>query len=294
MFPFYLLKIKKYNPDLIYSNAASECLGGLAAKCLGKKHLWHLREFMDRDYNARFYLGNKIRKKYINWSDGAIFVSKAVADAMLLGDDLNDNQKVIYNGVDIPPIELKETDLTKIHPNLGVVGVLSDGKGQKRAVELLPQIVKTFPHAQLHIFGDRENAYKQMLVELAKKEGVFEHVVFHGFQKDLNVIYNNMDILLMFSKSEGFGRVTIEAMNYGVPVIGFNNAGTSEIVKDGETGFLFNTDEQFMDSLKALMKDNASFNQVKREAYNVVREDFTLKQYCENVLSFVQVLLFNK
>jgi glycosyltransferase involved in cell wall biosynthesis len=43
----------------------------------------------------------------------------------------------------------------------------------------------------------------------------------------------------MCSKNEALGRVTIEAMSRGTPVIGFDNAGTSEIIKHAYNGFLY-------------------------------------------------------
>ena len=290
-FPYFLYKIKKFSPTLIYSNAASECLGGLIAKCLHVKHIWHIREFMDRDYNARFYLGNSVRKCYINMSDGALFVSKTVGDAMLLGDELKPHQRVIYNGIDLPVPPMTDKDINKMNPNFGIVGVLCDGKGQKKGVMLMSKILAHYPNAQLHVFGDRDGSYKRSLVALAEQSGVLDHIVFHGFQKELDNIYPTIDILLMFSRSEGFGRVTVEAMNYGVPVIGYDNAGTSEIIESGKDGFLFKSDEDFLKSLDSLMADSSTFNKIRQAAYDKVRKDFNVEKYCSNVMKFIKEIV---
>ena len=194
VFPLLLIKVRKFRPDLIYSNTAAECLGILVAKCLHVKHIWHIREFMDRDHKKFFLLGNRARKWYLNQSDGVVFVSKSVADAMLLGDNLNDKHKVIYNGLDLPDVNLLDKHVGELHPNLGMVGLLCEGKGQIFAVRLLPEILKFYPNAQLHIFGDRDSSYKNFVVETAKNLKVHDNVVFHGFVKDQSKIYPSIDV----------------------------------------------------------------------------------------------------
>ena len=50
---------------------------------------------------------------------------------------------------------------------------------------------------------------------------------------------NTADVVLMCSRREAFGRVTVEGMKLGKPVIGTRSGGTPEIVQDTETGFLY-------------------------------------------------------
>jgi glycosyltransferase involved in cell wall biosynthesis len=47
------------------------------------------------------------------------------------------------------------------------------------------------------------------------------------------------DVLLMCSRMEAFGNVTVETMQLGRPVIGARSGGTKELIRDGETGLLF-------------------------------------------------------
>ena len=47
------------------------------------------------------------------------------------------------------------------------------------------------------------------------------------------------DVVLMCSRFESFGRVTVEAMLAGKPVIGAASGGTAELIQDGETGLLY-------------------------------------------------------
>ena len=287
VFPFLLFKTKRFHPDLIYSNTAAECVGVLVAKCLHIHHVWHIREFMDRDHKKYFLLGNKVRHLYINLSNGIIFVSHAVADAFLQGNTLTDKHKVVYNGLDFPAINIADKQISGLKPDLGMVGLLCEGKGQLTVIKQLPDILKYYPQALLHIFGDRESSYKSYVKDVAKELGVISHVVFHGFVKEQNDIYPNIDILLMCSESEGFGRVTVEAMTYGVPVIGYDNAGTSEIVRNGENGFLYRKPVEISGCIEKLLRSDEIFNAFRFRARDYARTEFSTSGYCSEVYNFI-------
>ena len=287
VFPLILYKARRFRPDLIYSNTAAECVGVLVAKCLRIHHVWHIREFMDRDHKKYFLFGNKVRQWYINLSDGIVFVSRAVADGILHGKIREDKHKVVYNGLDLPDISISEKHVSGLKPDLGMVGLLCEGKGQLTVIKLLPDILKHYPNATLHIFGDRESSYKSHVVDVVKELDVTSHVVFHGFVKEQKDIYPNVDILLMCSESEGFGRVTVEAMTYGVPVIGYDNAGTSEIVKDGQNGFLYMKPNDIPVCMEKLLCSDERFNSFRLQAREYAQSEFSINRYCSEVYNFI-------
>ena len=70
--------------------------------------------------------------------------------------------------------------------------------------------------------------------------------------------YAESSIFVLSSRYEGFGMVLIEAMSFGIPCVSFDcNYGPSDIIKDGEDGFLIkNGDEKdFAQKLQELMRD---------------------------------------
>lgn len=290
IFPLLLHKIKKYNPDLIYSNAAAENLGFFLAKCLNKKHISHIREFMDLDFKATFLLGNKIREKFLNLSDGLIFVSKSVQEHVMNHHTSSEKQTVIYNGIDFPNIKFENKNLTE-NLNLGLVGILDIAKRQDLAIIYFNELLRLYPNIKLHIWGDKESSYKKKILRLIKNLKIEKYIIFHGFEKDSNKIYSSMDILLMFSYAEGFGRVTIEAMSYGVPVIGFNNAGTSEIIQDKKDGYLFRTKEEFISCFTDLISTQDHYNRIRQNAFISSRKNFNKELYTKQVYSFTKKIL---
>lgn len=287
LFPILLYITKKQNPDIIYSNTSAENIGVLLSKVLGKKHISHVREFMSLDHNAHFLLGDTSKRKYLSLSDGLIFVSKAVANHVMQGRQLKPGQQVIYNGLTTKEklIENKEIP-TEI--NFGIVGVLQDSKGHKLCIEYFTLYLAVNPNIVLNIFGEGYGFYEKQLKEIVANLNLEKRIVFHGFVKDASEIYKNIDILLVFARSEGFGRVTIEAMLRGIPVIGFNAAGTTELISHGNTGYLFSDYGEFLNSLRQLLSSREQFNLIREQAYNNAITQFSEKEYCLNVLNFVK------
>lgn len=288
--PFIKRRIKAFNPDLIYSNTSAENIGIKLAKSLGIKHISHIREFMDLDHGAKFIYGNKAKMDYINQSDGVIYVSKAVAQHVNMGKTLKDWQRVIYNGVRYNETPFKERLLGK-DINLGVVGIFDKEKGQDVAIKILPEIRKVIPNAKLHLWGDKEGSYKRILIKLVQDLCLEDCVVFHGFEKDPNRIYKNMNVLLMCSRCEGFGRVTIEAMQRGIPVLGYKSGGTVELIKDGSNGYLFENTSQCVDGLQRLTSSQEVYNSISKNAYEYSRTNFSDTTYCINVESFINEIM---
>ncbi len=293
VFPFLVHKIKKFNPDVIYSNTSAENLGILISKALKVRHIAHIREFMSKDYNSYFILGKKAKQKYIALSDGVITVSKSVLNEVHLKNTPSDKYKTIYNGIAVPSKTIEEKQLPK-NPNFGLVGIFDKGKGQHTAIRYFKQILKTYPKAKLHLFGDKECRYKKKLIRLTNDLKLQDSVIFHGFVNSPNQIYQSIDVLFMFSKSEGFGRVTAEAMLYGVPVIGFDNAGTAELIEDRATGCLFNNLETFKESVFYTLKSSELYNEIRIAAFNRGVELFNEFNYCQAVESFLKKTLKNR
>jgi glycosyltransferase involved in cell wall biosynthesis len=77
------------------------------------------------------------------------------------------------------------------------------------------------------------------LKALAHDLGVADRVEFWGYIDDPYKAYLASDAVLMCSKNEAMGRVTVEAMSACRPVIGYDQAGTSEIIEHGRTGLLY-------------------------------------------------------
>ena len=80
--------------------------------------------------------------------------------------------------------------------------------------------------------GNCREERKAGLMEVAKEAGVENNVEFRGYVADIRSLMSKATAYLMCSEFEGLGRVTIEAMFYGCPVIARRSGGTLEIITD--------------------------------------------------------------
>jgi L-malate glycosyltransferase len=287
--PFLLKIVRRFSPDLVYSNTSAENIGIFLAKILNIKHISHIREFMSLDHESYFIFGSHAKRKFIGWSDGVVFVSKSVSRYIQNGNPLKTLNTVIYNGLKSPKIRPKSVNLPT-SMNFGIVGLIDPAKGQLKAVQYLNDILLDYPNSVLNIYGTGTGQYFKKLIREVKNLNLNNNVIFHGFVNELNTIYS-FDILFMFSRSEGFGRVTVEAMMRGIPVIGFDGGGTTELIEHGRSGYLFNDSVSFKKSLDLLTSSPEVFNSIRIKAYEIATTNFTDFTYCSSVEVFIQKVL---
>jgi glycosyltransferase involved in cell wall biosynthesis len=99
------------------------------------------------------------------------------------------------------------------------------------------------------------------LQALAKKLDLTTRVTFHGWQsrEELIQCYRTSDVFLFPSRHEGMPNAVLEAMASGLPVVATRIAGNEELVVDGETGVLVESEdiEAVRSALRRLIKDAA-------------------------------------
>ena len=103
----------------------------------------------------------------------------------------------------------------------------------------LIDVLKSNPNIILQFAGVGEDKDIKEITDLRDKEGLGEQVKLLGFVKDMEKLWSETDIAIVYSKFEAFGRVTVEAKMSGALVVGYNSGGTTELINDGEDGFLF-------------------------------------------------------
>lgn len=125
-------------------------------------------------------------------------------------------------------------------PIIGMFGRITPWKGQKILIQALAKL----PNLTAVIVGDalfteEDRRYKRELVELAERLGVAGRVHFAGFQPDILPLLRTVDLVVHCSVSpEPFGRVIVEAMLAGKPVIAARSGAPMEIIQHGVTGLL--------------------------------------------------------
>ena len=115
-------------------------------------------------------------------------------------------------------------------PDLLGVGRLGPEKGFDRAIQALPALLQTHPHAQLWIIG--EGAERAALRQLAVELGVGDRVLMPGFQTDVSRWMSHADLFVLSSRTESLPNVLLEAVACGCPVISLEHpGGTREVLE---------------------------------------------------------------
>ena len=111
-----------------------------------------------------------------------------------------------------------------------------------RPVKRIEDVVRVFAAvladipARLDLVG--EGPERPRIEALVASLGLREHVRFLGERGDLIALLQQSDVFLLPSQTESFGLAALEAMACGIPVVASDVGGVSEVVADGETGFL--------------------------------------------------------
>jgi glycosyltransferase involved in cell wall biosynthesis len=166
---------------------------------------------------------------------------------------------VVHNPVDLRRFDPRAVDRAAARADLGeagregrlllgVVAQLSPWKGQDTAIEALGLLVGDGLDAHLLLVGSAKfvarstrfdnTDYVAALRELVAREGLQERVRWLGEREDVPQLIGAMDVLLLPSWEEPFGRALIEAMALGVPVVATSVGGPAEIVERGRQGYL--------------------------------------------------------
>ena len=144
-------------------------------------------------------------------------------------------QKYIDSGIDVDA-KRKHLGIKPLETVVGTVGWLLPIKGPTYLMKAMQQIWSDYPNVKLVYVG--KGALELKLKTMADTMGVQEKVLFLGWRDDVHEIMQTFDIFALPSLNEGMGRVIVEAMAAGKPVIASRTGGIPDLVQDGETGHL--------------------------------------------------------
>jgi glycosyltransferase involved in cell wall biosynthesis len=233
-------QFRRAGVEIVYNTSArSQLLGGLAARFAGIPAVWHIHHEV-RD--------SAVHRLCARFASSAIVLSRAVA-AQAAGFLEARKLAVIYNGVEVERFRgaagsslRRELAIPEGDPLLGMVGWLAPHKGQRYFLEAAALVRRKLPRARFVVVGeepfDGGGGYARQLAAQGRSLRLGESLHFLGKREDIPEIMAALDVLAVPSLSEGFGRVAIEAMAAGKPVVGTRVGGIPEAVVHGETGLL--------------------------------------------------------
>ena len=262
--------------DLLYANTPKAIVvTAVVASILRKPFLVHLHDITDASHFSR--INRWLLVLAARFAAGIIVNSAATAEAFQNAGGKSKNLKVVPNGFSVQRFQSdqpepfdalrlaqgRRTETSTFNPPrsfpdrvartrslqylasakqplVGMFGRITPWKGQKILIQALAKL----PNLTAVIVGDalfteEDRRYKQELVELTERLGLAGRVQFAGFQPDILPFLREVDIVVHCSISpEPFGRVIVEAMLAGKPVIAARSGAPLEIIQHGVTGLL--------------------------------------------------------
>lgn len=286
---------RAHDADILYANSQKAFIVcALAGARSGRRVVWHLRDILAPPHFSRstvrvaVWLANRYASRIIANSEATrrAFIDAGGREALV---------RVVYNGIDPAPFDAVTPGAAHaLRASFGAqpgttvavhVGRFHQWKGQHvllRALATLPGMHAWIVGAPL--FG--EHAVDAELRELAAALRVDDRVRFLGFRDNVPALLRAADVVVHSSVyPEPFGRVVVEGMLAGRPVIAANAGGVPEIVTDGETGLLVPPGDvpALAAALRCVQDDPASAAAMAARASERAREQFTVPMMVRGV-----------
>jgi L-malate glycosyltransferase len=242
--------VKRVAPDLVHANTTRAALLALLARNRsGPQTVAHIRDLAPAGRLADLVLSLVAHR-----ADAIVANSAYVADRF---GEARGRVRVIHNPIDLERFDPSKADGRTVRAELGisedtvvltVVAHISPIKGQDEAIMVLADLIAAGRGVVLLLVGSVKFAsagarpdnlaFGERLPALASELGVAERVRFLGERTDVPNLLAATDVLLMPFWREPFGRVAVEAMAMGVPVVASEVGGPAEIVRTDVDGIL--------------------------------------------------------
>ena len=274
--------------SLVHSNTSAVDFGYHLSRKLHAKHVWHVREMLPLFNKARIIGGLEHLKRQMSRSNKLIFISKACRDYWNINCEEN---KICVVGDAIR----SKTDTVYVKEKKKYILFCSQRltafKGADVAIRAFGNGLLPSKGYRLKLIGTCDSSYKIELDRIAQELKIEGIIDFLGRMESSEVRGYMQDAaaLIQSSKMEGLGRVAIEAMFYGCPVVARNCGGTLDFVEDGKTGYLWNTEEECAALLdKVSMGENED---IILKAQRLVAEKYSIEGYASQMMEVYNTLL---
>lgn len=277
--------ILRWRSSIVYTNTTTVFTGAVAAYLTGRPHIWHVHEYGYLEHGLHFICGKKFSLSLISrLSVLCIAASRAIADA-LQGLIPPSKLKVIYQSVSVSfpviPAQIESRAFKCVF-----VGQIAEGKNQEEAIMAVAELVKKGMNIELYLIGNSYEDYTARLNSLIARNGIQDNVRFLGFKNDAYSYMCIADVVLMCSRSEGFGRVTVEGMLAGKVIIGARSGATTELVQDGVTGLLYTLGayKELAQKIEYVFNNPAQAELMGKSAKEWASAKFSQKRYGEDLM----------
>lgn len=232
---------------------------------------------------------NKVKAKliqlYLKHSDGVIFVSNSAIQEFKRAGISFESSRVITNG--FKKREFKYTrPKNKKKIRYGYVGRFHEVKNQSLLIDSFNDFAKD-KDVTLELAGKgmEYNKFKHLIDSTNKNKFLWRGEVTNSFD-----VYNNIDILLLTSRSEGFPNVIGEAMSVGVPVITTDAGESYNII--GDAGYKVGSNKiSVLEALENTYRNTEELTHKSKLAFQRISENYSISVIVDEYLNYYKKIL---
>jgi glycosyltransferase involved in cell wall biosynthesis len=234
--------INEKNIQLVYTNSNANIVGGWLYFFTKIKHIWHIHEIIQ---HPKWF---KVGIELYNAFSGNVLI--CVSESVIKNLSLTPQKKLklVHNGIDHKNfLEVKgnfreQLNISKDTILIGMIARVNFWKGQKYFIDIASELIKYNSNLKFVLVGDAFPGYEYLYEEInecIKIKNLEHHIIDLRFRLDIANILNGLDIFVLPSiLPDPLPTTVLEAMASGKPVIATAHGGATEMVLDGETGFL--------------------------------------------------------
>ncbi len=274
-------------------------IGGLLGRLAGKK--CKVKKVIYQAHGFHFYGGAPkknwliyypIEKWLAHYTDVLITINSEDFKLAKSKLKLRRNGKVCYVhgvGIDLSKYidldDIRKKMRTKMNLNDSDVALISVGElNANKNSRIIIEAIEKLENEKIHYFLCGEGALEKELKELAEKKGVLDQVHFLGYRTDVKELLQAADVFVMPSIREGLSRSIMEAMASGLPCVVSRIRGNSDLIKDGEGGYLCETKnvEQYVNAINQLLSislrkkmGKKNLERIKKYSMEIVQNELT-------------------
>lgn len=300
--PQELIRIKKLNLDVIHTQTefSQGTFGKIMAKTLGipMVHTYHTMYEDYVHYIARGHIitpsmSHTFSRIFCNSADAVIAPTKKVYDS-LISYGVKKKISIIPTGIQIDKFlneNYDKNEITALKKNYGldndnpvilVLGRIAEEKSIDFIIKALPKVFDNIPKARLLIVGD--GPYRQVIEETVDSCKIRDKTIFTGAKpwSEIGKYYQMGDVLVSASVSETQGLTFVEAMSSGILVLARNDKCVSDLIKNGKSGYIFNSQSELEEKLTFILKNRNDFDDIKKEAL-ILAESYSSHEFGKKV-----------
>lgn len=287
-------------PRLVHANTTNAMLVALIPARLTKRPLvWHVRDLANLGWIGRL-CGRQ--------ASTVVAVSKSIRQHLVNQGIPQDKVHVVYNGVDpsFGQVDSRCEARRTLREKFGFphdafvclnLGQFVPWKRQDVFLQVAADVSRQCDRARfLVIGGEPWGECRLMRLELdglARQLGVADRVVVSDWQEEIQSILAAVDVMVHTAEAEPFGRVIIEAMQAGVPVVAVRAGGPMEIVQEEQSGLLVDAGDikGLSSQILRVLRDELLAKRLAEGGQQRVREAFTAEETARSIGSLYRQLL---